>query len=268
MILQANNKSVKWLLMTSLCTVAAVIGLTNYFGQQYPMFAVNIMNVIIIVPFVAFSLILAARNRVAGSLGKAWICFAVFAVSWSIGEIIWAADEMIYQKDPFPSEADFFWLFGYPAYFVFAMMYIRPFKSSVSTKTVTLAISISVALMGFLVYYALAYSELSWFETALLVSYPIGDAICLAPTLVGFALFFRGQVNFTWLLLLLGMFSFVVADSAYQIISQTDQYQTGHPLDTVYLWAYVFFVFGAYCHIGVFRVRNQENRFNDQQNLR
>lgn len=266
--MQTSTKPIKWPLISSLGVVAAVIILLNYFGQDYLMLASDMMNIGIIVPFVAFSMMLSVRNKIAGSFGRAWLCFAVFAVCWSIGEIIWAADELVFQKDPFPSVADFFWLVGYPAYFVFAMFYIRPFRSSISTRVIALSVSVSVALMIFLAYYAITESELPFFETALITSYPVGDAICLVPTIIGLALFFRGQVNFTWLLLLVGMFSFVVADSAYQIISQTDQYYTGHPFDIVYLWAYIFFAFGAYHHLKVFRMRNQENKFNDQQSLR
>jgi hypothetical protein len=248
--------------------VAAVIVSLNFFNPEGLLLASNVLNLGIVAPFVAFSLVLIMRNKTAGSFGKAWICFAVFAVSWSVGEVIWAADELVLGQDPFPSVADFFWLLGYPAYFVFAVSYIRPFKNSISKKVITLAISASVVLMAFLVYCAIAKSDLPELETALLVSYPIGDAICLVPTIIGLALFFRGQVNFTWLLLLVGMFSFVVADSAYQILSQEDQYYTGHPFDIVYLWAYVFFAFGICHHLKVFRVQNQESKFHDQQSFR
>ena len=266
--MQTNTGLIKWPLAVSLGVIAAVIGILNVFGQANLILASNALNLGIIAPFVAFSLILVGRNKTAGNLGKAWICFAVFAISWSIGEIIWAADELVFQKDPFPSVADFFWLLGYPAYFAFAILYIRPFRNSITPKTIALVTSVSAALMAFLVYCAIAKSDLPAFETALLATYPIGDAICLAPTIIGLVLFLRGQVNFTWLLLLIGMFSFVVADSAYQVLSQDDLYYTGHPFDIVYLWAYVFFAFGVYHHIKVFRTKNQENRFYDQTNLR
>lgn len=254
--------------MISLGIVASTIGALNYLDKANLVFSTNIMNLIIIVPFVVFSLILTVRNRIVGSFGKAWICFAVFAVSWSVGEIIWAIDELVYKQDPFPSEADFFWFLGYPAYFIFAMMYIKPFKNSISTKTISLTVIISALLMIFLIYYAIADSSLSEFETVLLVSYPVADAMCLAPTIIGFALFFKGQVNSTWLLLLMGMFCFIVADAGFQIISQNEQYYTGHPLDILYLWAYVFFVFGIYHHLQMFRMRNQKNRFNNQDTLK
>ena len=263
--MQTNLKPIKSYLITSLGIIAVIIGLLQYVGQEHLMLVSNVLSLVIAIPFIALSLFLVAKNKTTGSFGKAWICFAVFAVSWSVAEFIWAADELVYKEDPFPSEADFFWLLGYPAYFVFAMMYIKPFKSSVSSKTILLAASVSAALMGFLVYYATTKSSLPMFETILLSSYPIGDAICLAPTIIGLVLFFRGQVNFTWLLLLVGMFSFVIADAAYQILSQNNQYYTGNPFDVLYLWAYVFFVFGAYYHTKVFRVKSQ---LNDQEKLR
>lgn len=241
-------------------------------GLQYDqyglMVATDVMNAIIVVPFVALSITLAIKNRNIGSLGKAWIFFAIFAVSWSIGEIIWALDEIVYQNDPFPSSADFFWIMGFPAYFLFAMMYLGPFRDSISKKTIMISASVCVPLLGFLVYLAITNSAFPLFETILLAAYPIGDVLCLVPAVIGLALFFRGQVSFTWLLLLVGMLCFVVADSGYQILTQNEQYYTGHPVDIAYLWAYVFFAFGAYHHIKIFKGRSQENRFNSQENMR
>ena len=232
------------------------------------MVATDVMNVIIVIPFSIFSITLAIKNRNIGSLGKAWVFFAIFAVSWSAGEIIWALDELVYKNDPFPSSADFFWMVGFPAYFLFAIMYLGPFRDSISKKTTLISASVCAPLMGFLVYCAITKSTFPLFETVLLTAYPIGDVLCLVPTIIGLALFFKGQVSFTWLLLLVGMLCFVVADSGYQILSQSDQYYTGHPIDIAYLWAYAFFVFGAYHHIKIFKSRNQENRFNSQENMR
>jgi len=144
-MLQTGTKPIKFPLAMSLGVVAIVIISLNYFGQDYLVLASNALNLGIIVPFVAFSLILTVRNKVTGNIGKAWICFAVFAISWSIGEVIWAADELILHKDPFPSIADFFWLLGYPAYFGFAIYYIKPFRNSISAKIIALAVSVSVA---------------------------------------------------------------------------------------------------------------------------
>lgn len=241
-------------------------------GLQYDqyslMVATDMMNAIIVVPFAALSITLAIKNRNIGSLGKAWVFFTIFAVSWSAGEIIWALDELVYQNDPFPSSADFFWMMGFPAYFLFAMMYLGPFRNSISKKTILISASVCAPLLGFLVYHAITKSAFPLFETILLAAYPIGDVLSLAPTIIGLVLFFRGQVSFTWMLLLVGMFCFVVADSGYQILSQNNQYYTGHPVDIAYLWAYVFFVFGAYHHVKIFKGRNQENQFNSQESMR
>lgn len=266
--MQTNQKSLKWPLIVSLCLVGIVIGVLNFYQKEPLMIVTDIMNVIIVIPLVVFSLILVVKNRLIGSLGKAWLCFTVCAISWSVAEVIWALDEVVFKQDPFPSSADFFWLVGFPFYLAFAFLYLKPFRNTITVKTIVFAVCVSAVLMGFLIYSALSNSELPQFEIALLVSYPVGDAVCLIPTIIGFVLFFRGQVNFTWMLLLVGMFSFVIGDSAYQILSQNDQYYTGHPSDIVYLWAYVFFVFGVYDHNRIFRTRNAQNKFNDQEKLR
>ncbi len=95
-------------------------------------------------------------------------------------------------------------------------------------------------------------SSLDWDEKALANSYPVLDSISLVPVILGIAIFFRGAVHFTWILLLLGMLCFVASDLGYLYFSLNDSYYTGHPIDIPYLWAYVLFAFGIMGYLKVF----------------
>lgn len=262
------QKLAKTFLPILLGAIGIVIVLANLAGENYPMFTTNLADLAITAPLAFLSVLLAVKNGTAGNFGKAWICFAVFAVLWFVADTLWTIYEMIYQIDPFPSEADFFWLVGYPVYFLFTIFYLRPFRNSISYGIIAMGVGASVALLAFFMYVVSAETSSLTFEDALAISYPVADAIILAPTVVGLSLFFRGQVSFLWSLLLFGMLCTITGDIGFQILSVDDQYYTGHPVDIPYLWAYAFFAFGVYYHLKIFRSRNPENQFNNQKDLR
>ncbi len=266
--MQLQSKFTKIFLPITLGVIGVVILLANILGQDYPMLATNLVDFAITAPLAFLSILLAVKNGISGNFGKAWACFAVFAVLWFVADTLWTVYEMIYQIDPFPSEADFFWLAGYPVYFLFTIFYLRPFKNSISYRIVAVGISASAVLLAFFTYVVSAELSSLTFEDALAISYPVADAIILAPTVVGLSLFLRGQVSFLWSLLLFGMLCTVAGDIGFQVLSAADQYYTGHPVDIPYLWAYAFFAFGIYYHLRIFRTRNSESQFNDQEKLR
>jgi hypothetical protein len=249
--------------------VALAIIAANYFGQENATLASSFLNLAITVLLVIISFLLLVRNGTGGNLGRALACFVSFVVLWFIAERIWMVYELVYHVNPWPSVADYFWLSGYPLYFVFTIFYLKPFKRSISSKLVVFALCTSVAMIAFLIYYILLQkSELSLFETVLGSSYPISDTILLAPVIVGLALFFRGQVSFLWSCLFFGMLCFVVADYGFLFLSLDKTYYTGHVIDIPYLWAYLFFLSGAYNHLKIFKKRSHDNRFNGQEDLR
>ncbi len=249
--------------------VAAVLIAANYFGENYAVLASSFLNLAITIPLTIVSVTLLAKDGIKGILGKAWMCFASFVILWFVAERIWMIDELVYHNNPWPSEADFFWLAGYPIYFVFAVFYLKPFRSSISTKLTASAIGLTAMIAGFLIYYSsLQQSNLSAFDTLLGLSYPIADTISLVPIIIGLVLFLRGQVSFLWSCLFFGMLCFVIADYGFLFLSLDGTYHTGHPIDIAYLWAYLFFLSGSCNYLRIFKKQDQENRFNDQDRLR
>jgi len=83
--------------------------------------------------------------------------------------------------------------------------------------------------------------------------YPILDAIIIIPSIIAAILFFRGQVNLLWTAVLIGTILWVIADTSYLIFSVDDTYYPGHPLDILFIWAYILWAFGAYSHVKLYK---------------
>jgi hypothetical protein len=199
------------------------------------------------------SIIIAIKNKLEGYHGKAWAFFSSSLIFWFIAEIIWTAYQQVYKMDTWPSEADFFWLAGYPLFFGFLMYYQIPVYTSITKKMVVSSTVISISILASLLY--VSYDEnlqLNEFEHLLGLSYPILNAFVLIPLLVGVFLFFKGKVNLMWILMSLGMISFIASDNWFFLTDLNGSYYPGHPLDLLYIWGYVLFSFGVYDNMKIF----------------
>ncbi|MGI0082018.1 MAG: hypothetical protein ACREAF_04255 [Nitrosopumilaceae archaeon] len=255
-------------LLYSLVAVGLTIIISNYFGQETSNILSSVLFFIIPAALVILSLTMTIRFRVGGDHGKAWILFVPFVTSWFIAEQIWMVYDVIYNIDPWPSEADFFYIAGYPILFAFSIFYLKPLRKAISKKLVICASIIVVITLIPALEVALG-TKADPFKVALATSYPVLDAIVLCPAIIGVVLFFKGEVNFLWSLICIAIIFNVVADTSFLILSIDDSYYVGHPIDILYLWAYIMFSFGVYSHLTIFRKYNtKENPYYDQEKLR
>ena len=209
--------------------------------------------------FTVIAIINSKKNGVIGTHGKAWFFFACLAASQFIADQTWFVYDKIFGIDPFPSMADVFYLSFFPIFIIFSIYYIAPVKDVISKKLALGAISLS--LVTLLTTFYLTYSfELDYFaekplESAIALSYTIGDSLVLIPTVLAIALFLRGKVNLSWILIFLGILTMIATDSLFLVEEIESNYSYGHPLDVGYLWMYVFFIFGIYSNMQVFSKR-------------
>jgi hypothetical protein len=250
-------------LFFSLISTGIIILVANLTTEPARVFIANLVYIPVAGSLVVLSILIATRFRTAGTHGKSWILFAIFVAFWFIAEQTWMVYELVYELDPWPSVADYFYLGGYPLLFAFSIFYLYPMRKAITKKLVisTSAISVLLLIPTFYIAYD-SSSEANEFEIALAASYPILDAISLCPALIGIALFFRGEVNFLWSLICLATILNVVADTGFLLISIDDSYYTGHPIDMLYLWAYVLFSFGVYSHIKIFKSHKKDEYEN------
>lgn len=261
-------KAKKYLLISLLAT-SFVIVIANLFGETPATLVSDWMNLLVTGAVVVLSILAIRKHGRKGNHGKAWIFFAACIVTWFIAERIWMVNELVYHMKPWPSMADFFWIVGYPLYYAFSIFYLKPFKGSITKKILIPAILIPVVILIPALYLTLENdSELNNYEKMLDASYPVADAISLVPAVIGISLFFKGEVNFSWTMLLFGTLSFVVSDFGYLYLTLGNMYYTGHPIDIPYIWAYILFSFAIYSNLKIFRKQDMKNTYHDQESLR
>ncbi|MEO9310294.1 MAG: hypothetical protein ABI337_08385 [Nitrososphaera sp.] len=266
--MEAQASSLKGVFPLSLLVIITVAVIAaNYFGKILAALTSDFGNLFITTPLLLASIMLSIRDRGRGDLGKAWVCFTTAVVLWFAAERIWMIYDLTGDRAPWPSEADYFWLAGYPVYLAFTFFYLRPFRNSISKSLMFSASAITVLIAGFLT--SLIIKENSFSVEALLgITYPVLDTVSITPIIIGLVLFFRGQVSFLWICLLVGMLCFVVADYGFLFLSLDAEYYSGHVIDIPYLWAYLFFLVGINNYAKIFKIRRKDNRFNDQEKLR
>jgi hypothetical protein len=259
-------KSQRFLLF-SLASTGIAILIAEYIGKETAIVFTNWIFVPIPGAMLVLSIIMAKKHGVTGNHGRAWIAFAVFSACWFVAEQVWLVEEIFYHQKPFPSAADFFYIVGYPAYFIFAILYLKPFRNSITKKMIILSSLVSIAVLIPSMYWTLENnSGEDQFSIILGASYPIADSIVLVPSLIGVRLFFGGKVNFLWSLMLVGILVEVVADTGFQYFSLDNSIYTGHPVDILFLWSYILFSFGVYDNIKVFK--SKMNSYKNPEDLR
>jgi len=202
------------------------------------------------------SIIIAIKTRLIGSHGKAWVLFAVVAISWFVAEQLWNVYELILDIDPYPSEADFFRIFGYPFYFGFLIFYLKQFRKAISKKMIVLSSLFALGLLVPSLYISFdSELDLNDIENILGLTYPVLDVIVFVPALIGVALFFTGKVNFLWTLMCFAIFCDIIADVGFLFTTLEETYYSGHPIEILYHWSYILFAFGIYDHYKVFRIK-------------
>jgi hypothetical protein len=246
--------SAQKLLLFSIILIGFLIVFATFLGKETVKVVTDITCFLVQGMMVALSAALVLRFRQSGNHGKAWLFFLGTSVFWFIAETLWAIYELVYNVYPFPSLADIFFIVGYPLIFCFLMYYLKPVRKAASRNIIIGSILVSVTILIPSIYMTYKFDpEVSLLENILATSYPVADSIILVPALVGIVLFFKGEVNFTWSLICLGIILQSVGDTSFQFATFTNTYYTGHPSDLVFLWSYLLFSFGTYDHIRIFK---------------
>lgn len=244
-------------LLISLVGIAALIVISNLLSEDVASAVGHWSYVPVVGSLVILSLIITSKSKLKGSHGTAWTLFTIFAVSWFIAELLWSINEVILDIDPYPSNADYFYVLGYPLYFAFMIFYLKPFRKLISKKLVAGTSIAAIALLVPSVY--LAFDDelgIADFENILGLSYPVGDAIIFATALIGISLFFKGKVNFLWTAMSFGIICLIIADTAFLFIGVLDDvYYVGHPIEILFLWTYLLLAFGVYENIKIFQIK-------------
>ena len=208
---------------------------------------------------VVFGLMLVFRYGLRGSHGISWILFTLAIASWYVGEMTYSYDYKYDLEDLSTLTSDFFYIIGYPLFFGFTIFYLKPRKRIISKKMILVSSLVSILFIIPSLYFTFneeyQLDELTIFLYAI---YPILDGVILIPSIIATFLFFRGQVNLLWSLILIATILFIIADTAYLVFSIEETYYPGHPVDILYIWSYILYAFGASSHIRLYKNKKSE----------
>ena len=244
-----------WFVFT-LGATASLILIGNLINLDTAIIIGNYLAIPLGLGFVVISIAVLIKFGFGDSIhGLSWIAFVGFSVCWFIGDGMWTLEEIFFEEEPYPSTADIFYLFGYPFLLMFLIQYLVPMRTSI-TKNMMLASGISsVAVLGLILLILWDSDNLNvTFDDIFSVVYPIADVFALFPSVIGVILFFKGKINFMWSAILFGIILNILGDVwfMYLQLSPEEPYHTGHPVDVLFLSAYVFMFFGLYHHIKLF----------------
>ena len=194
---------------------------------------------------VAFSAVLAiVLHRQKHFQSKAFLLFAIGAMCWFTAEQIWAVYDHVYDIDPFPSEADIFYIAAYPFYVSFLLISLKPIRNSISKKVWIFAIGLS---LSFLVPSLIAASDdmqgEDAFPTTIALAYPIMASFQLTPAIIGIMFLAKKGANYSWMLLLFGFLMYSVSDTFFLFSELDSSYYDGHPVDLMYLYSFILLIF-------------------------
>ena len=247
-------------LIISLIAIAAINLAANLISQDLATLVGNLGYIPITGTFLILSLLIAYRFGLTGNHGLAWFSFAAFAVSWFIAEMLWIHQELVLKEDPFPSAADIFYIVGYPFLLMFFVAYLQPVKAAITKKILGLSSIVSIGILVPSLYLVLGNGVHSDSLNAILGAiYPVFDSMVIIPAIIGVVLFFKGQVNFMWTLVCLGILCLFAADTAFLFGQNEDSYYTGNPAEILFYWNYVLLAFGVHNHLMLFKKEKKSN---------
>lgn len=252
-----ENKNI---LIFSLIAVVVVFLIGNIVNQEEffiteDRYMTDIFYIITPIVVIILGSILVLRYGIRGNHSVAWILFTLTFVCWFVGENTYSYDYEYDIENISTLTSDIFYIIGYPLFFSFTIFYLLPRKQIITKKIITISVLVSLLIVIPTLYFTfdIESEKLDGLTIFLYAIYPILDAIIIIPSIIATILFFRGQVNLLWTMILLGTILWVIADTSYLIFSVDDAYYPGHPLDILFSWAYILWAFGAYSHIKLYK---------------
>lgn len=200
------------------------------------------------------------------SQSKAFLLFTIGVSFWFIADQLWVIYENIYDVDPFPSIADFFYVGAYPFFVFFLILSLKPIKKLITRKiwlfSFLLAFSFLIpSIMGCID----SLNEdggLDIFSKSIALSYPILSSFQLAPAIVGILFMTKKGANYSWMLLLFGFLLYSISDTFYLFSELDGSYHDGHPVDLMYLYSYIVLIFSVH-----YRLKFENNIKNTNQEM-
>jgi len=238
-----NVKIYKYLI--ALLAVSAILLQSGIFVDEESAWWISaIMYMIVPGALVVFASSLTIKMAKSGQSIKLILLLTISVSFAFVAEQIWIGYELI-GEDPFPSWADVFYLAQYPFLIVFLFKIINIPIKSISTKNRLFIVLLATSFLIPTFWSTYQAEDLEILDLTLAIIYPILNVIVLVPLLIGI-LYSSNKRNYFLTFLLFGVFAILLADTFYVFLLEKDLYSVGHPIDILWIWGYIFFIFAVY----------------------
>ncbi len=246
-------KSVLIVLIVTLAAFTALYQLRPFLSDEEFMWISIPTYAIVPAVLTAYTSILAVKLfRQKHFQAKAFALFAVGAAFWFVAEQIWQLYDHVWEGEPFPSEADIFYLGAYPLMIAFLFLSLKPVIRTISKPVWLFAIGLAFSFLAPSV--LAAYDDMDGedaFPTAIALSYPILASIQLVPAIIGIMFLTKKGANFSWMLLLFGFIVYNISDTFFLFAELDGSYYDGHPVDLMYVYSFVLLIFAFHIRLKI-----------------
>jgi signal transduction histidine kinase len=192
---------------------------------------------------------------------KAFLLFAFGASFWFIAEQLWQLYDHVWQSDPFPSEADIFYIGAYPFFTAFLFISLKPVLKSISKNVWMFAIALSFSLL--IPSILAAYDDMQGenaFAISIALLYPLLSSIQVIPAIIAVMFLVKKGANFSWMLVLFAFIIFTIADTLFLFSELNGSYYDGHPADLLWVFTYTMLVFAFHIRLKIENTSSVENQ--------
>ena len=238
-----NSKIILICIISFVCSLYILRQFITY--QEFSPFYIILF---LIIPGIALGMsVLVLKSQIGTPLARTFLFLSLALSFLFIAEQMWTAFEYFLLIDPFPSMADIFYILSYPFFALFLFSYLKPLKKYITKRIVGFAVilSSSFILPVFMTTYDLNL-ESDVFEFIMALLYPVADAILLVPAIIGILFLFRGEQNYFWGAMLVGILLTVIADVTFTFLDAGDAYEGGNLIELGWLTAYILWAFACY----------------------
>jgi len=199
---------------------------------------------------------------------KGFVLFAIGGACWMIAEQIWQMYDHVWEGDPFPSEADIFYLMAYPLMTAFLFISLKPVLRKTNRNVWLFAIGLSISFL--IPSVSAAYDDMfgeEVFATGIALSYPILGAIQIVPAIVGIMYLTKQGASLSWMLILFGFIVYGIADTFFLFAELDGTYYDGHPVDLFWLYSYIFIIFAFHLRLKIAKLSGEQSSMFFSENV-
>lgn len=233
-----------------------LIALSIYWYQVGGSYNIILRNTVyLIIPLIAtiagiFSIAIFGFK---GFRAKTLVFLTLGLACWFTGEILFYYYEFFLHLNPFPSIADFFYLIGYPLFFIALLNEIR--HTPVNLKKLHPSLIFLFATSGSVLVFSVVYfgiflaydPKVSLFANLIAMGYGIGDLLLIMANIAVLVLaweFRSGSFSRFWILFFIGFSFSLFGDILFAIFNiqyKEEIWFYKSLLDSLWMASYIFF---------------------------